>query len=161
MSLRFGLVFPRRALARFTTITSDICFELRQWDTNPQAGFIGWKRWPSLKSMTKRWPDIVPCKENIIIRSKRINNICISKNRFATLNGALWVRKFGYLYIQEIRCWPKSLRTYVHPRIESKAYTIRYLLILGNKHPCHGQLTAVQKGICWPVWRDYIAGSGT
>lgn len=157
MSLRFGLVFPRRALARFTTITSDICFELRQWDTNPQAGFIGWKRWPSLKSMTKRWPDIVPCKENIIIRSKRINNICIFKR--SSMGKKVWLSIHPRnLVLTKIIAY---LRPCVHPRIESKAYTIRYLLILGNKHPCHGQLTAVQKGICWPVWRDYIAGSGT
>ena len=41
-----------------------------------------------------------------------------------------------------------SVRPCVHPCMESEAYTIRYSVILGNKHPCHGQLKAVKKGIC-------------
>ena len=153
MRLRFGLVFPRRALARFTTITSDICLELRQW---------GWiyrvKKMTITKKHDKEMTWDCPMqikrtlsfllKELIVFVSKYIEEHCDFKR--SSVGKRVWLCMHPRnLVLTKINAYARPC---VHPCMESKAYTIWYLVIPGNKHPCHGQLTAFKKGICWSLW---------
>ena len=63
----------------------------------------------------------------------------------------------------------KIVRTYVHPFMlgcemtNQLARSPRLILLVskfGIGHPCYGQLTAVKKGIRWPVSHDCIVSSG-
>ena len=63
----------------------------------------------------------------------------------------------------------KIVRTYVHPFMlgcemtNQLARSPRHILLVfkfGIGHPCYGQLTAVKKGIRWPVSHDCIVSSG-
>ena len=82
-------------------------------------------------------------------------------------SGAPWVRKFGYLCIQEILVLTKSSvrRTYVHPFMLADVKWHTYQLGVkafksGIWHPCCGQLIAVKEPIRWPVSHDCVADSG-
>ena len=97
----------------------------------------------------------------LILFSLSIACFVLNRGAFAR-SGAPLVRKFGYLCTKDILVLAKSCVHKSTPSCNhvSGCQMAHFDTICGIGHPRYSQLTAVKKGICWPVSYDCIAGSG-